>query len=285
MTTREQAKTRFYDLVTELGGRVIGEYSLNTAPVEIVCPGGHVVNASPQYLYNHGRIPCMECSSPGPKLFLGKLQSVGARLIEYNGHNRPAKIECRNGHMSSPIPHNVFNGQGICIKCRAREQADIQIALSRERFIIRLTEINATLLGEYRGIKYPVAVRCDNCGHICNPEPNAIFNGQGVCKPCAWAKSDCLYLVYNPLTDIHKVGITSGDPGPRIRSHRREGFTELVRIYTGLVRAYDIEQRILRLILDSGCSPVRGKEYFRIDRSWIAGLVDRSAPAGVGRVG
>lgn len=285
MTTREQAKTRFYDIVTELGGRVIGEYSLNNTPVEMVCPSGHVVRASPQYLYNHGRIPCIECSFPGPQLFLGKLQSVGATLIEYNGHNYPAKIECRNGHISTPIPHNIFNGQGVCIKCRAREQADIQINRTRELFIARLREINATLMGEYRGRKYPVEVRCNTCGHISFPQPGAILNGQGVCKPCAWAGTDCLYLVYNPLTDVHKVGVTSGDYRTRIRGHRREGFTELVRIYTGVARAYDIEQRILRSILDSGYSPVRGKEYFRVDRDWIAGLVDRSAPAGVGRVG
>ena len=76
-----------------------------------------------------------------------------------------------------------------------------------------------------------------------------------------------------------KFGITSGNPKPRLATHRRDGYRTAVRLFTKLppMKAAELEQRLKLMDLPAaGFSPVRGREYFGIDAlPVVLGIVDR----------
>jgi hypothetical protein len=135
--------------------------------------------------------------------------------------------------------------------------------LAEERFRSTLTAGGYTpAYSEWRGIKAPHAVTCA-AGHECAPHPNAVMKGQGICRACVsgW---DAFYVVRNPETDVVKLGVTSGDPRPRLANHARDGYTEVVRSWRDLpgTTAGELEAESLKLLRLAGIRPVRGREYF-----------------------
>jgi hypothetical protein len=75
-----------------------------------------------------------------------------------------------------------------------------------------------------------------------------------------------LYVVAHSSDPRVKFGITSGDPGGRLGVHRRNGYTSVIRVVTGLpgTLAPETETAILSALRDAGERPVRGREYFDI---------------------
>jgi hypothetical protein len=87
-----------------------------------------------------------------------------------------------------------------------------------------------------------------------------------------------------------KFGITSGDPRPRLSDHATAGFTEVVRVATGLPGALapETEQAVKGALALADEKPVRGREYFHRDclalildiaDSWLATPDHRAADA------
>jgi hypothetical protein len=78
---------------------------------------------------------------------------------------------------------------------------------------------------------------------------------------------DALYVTRNPLTCCVKFGITSRDGRIRLRAHRSDGFTEVLRLITGLPEglAAHTEEKIKLALAMVGAKPVRGREYFSDD--------------------
>ena len=76
---------------------------------------------------------------------------------------------------------------------------------------------------------------------------------------------DAFYVVTG--TYSFKLGITSGDPGPRLYRHQLDGYTAVARLFTGLPgsAAKDMEDRLLKDLPANGFEPVLGKEYFAIE--------------------
>ncbi|MGV2914581.1 GIY-YIG nuclease family protein [Streptomyces alfalfae] len=81
---------------------------------------------------------------------------------------------------------------------------------------------------------------------------------------CAGQVWDAFYVVRDEIADVVKVGVTSGDPRPRLSDHARDGFDDVVRVHTGLPAdvAPALERMVLITLRDARESPVRGKEYF-----------------------
>jgi hypothetical protein len=118
------------------------------------------------------------------KIFCKRLAKLGARPKKgetYRGNKIPINCVCKNGHECAPTPHNVQKGQGICKKCAGlcKETAEIECW-------VRLQEIGCTPTKDavYQGNHVPIPCVCKN-GHLCNPRPIHILNGQGPCKKCA----------------------------------------------------------------------------------------------------
>jgi hypothetical protein len=64
-----------------------------------------------------------------------------------------------------------------------------------------------------------------------------------------------------------KLGITSGDPRPRLCKHQLNGYTAVARLFTGLPdgAAKEMEDRLLKDLPTNGFEPVLRKEYFAIE--------------------
>jgi hypothetical protein len=79
-------------------------------------------------------------------------------------------------------------------------------------------------------------------------------------------------VVTSPL--VVKFGVTSGDPRQRLGAHARDGYTEVVRLVTGLpgTVAPDVERAAKTALAQAGEKPIRGKEYF--DISCLAVVLD-----------
>lgn len=86
-----------------------------------------------------------------------------------------------------------------------------------------------------------------------------------------------------------KFGVTSGDGRHRLRTHSLAGFSDVIRLETGLADlvAPDTETAVRLALADAGEKPVRGREYFDISclalvldvaDSWLA--VQPDAPTG-----
>ena len=243
------------------------------------CSAGHDCYPTPGHLQQGGNL-CRLCAGLAPDCgrrapvaadaaFRVRLAELGAELLEstWLGAMRPHRVRCAAGHDCAPRPNDVQQGHGICLTCAGKDPAD-----SEARFRHRLTELGAELLEPYTRSMAPHHVRCRN-GHDCYPQPASVNAGQGVCFACGHSGEwDAFYVVTS--ADGVKFGVTSGRPRQRLRAHARQGYTEVVRLVTGLpgTVAPDTERAVKQALALAGERPVRGKEYF--DLSCLALVLD-----------
>lgn len=104
---------------------------------------------------------------------------------------------------------------------------------------------------------------------------------------CACREWDAFYVVV--ASQAVKFGITSGDGRLRLRTHALHGYTEVVRLATGLPGsvAIDTEDAVKSALALARERPIRGKEYFDVSRlalvldvadSWLSGPVKAASP-------
>jgi hypothetical protein len=86
---------------------------------------------------------------------------------------------------------------------------------------------------------------------------------------------DVFYVVTNDTQRRVKFGITSKDPRPRLRTHRRNGYGTVVRTITEMKDAAVLESSVLVTLRTAGFIPVQGREYYDIGvLPVILGIVD-----------
>jgi hypothetical protein len=85
--------------------------------------------------------------------------------------------------------------------------------------------------------------------------------GQGICRFCAGKSFDVFYVVASETAETVKFGI-SAHPIRRLRDHRANGFDAVIRTFTSLPDAADLERAALSALKLAGIAPVRGREYF-----------------------
>ncbi|WP_457455698.1 hypothetical protein [Streptomyces sp. TE5632] len=244
------------------------------------CAQGHDCKPRPSDVKKGGGI-CPTCSGCDPKAaeaaFLTRLAELDATFLEerWLGTNKPHRVRCAQGHDCKPRPSDVRQGEGICRVCAGCDRKAAEAA-----FLARLAELDATLLEpRYLGSNVPHRVRCAQ-GHECRPYPNNLQKGDGLCRACAGKAWDVLYVVADEWGELVKVGITSGDPRPRLADHRREiGLDRVLRLFTGLPDgvAREVEQQVLAELEVAGVFPVWGRECFYGPRATtrMLDLIDR----------
>jgi hypothetical protein len=174
------------------------------------------------------------------------------------------------------LPNNVISGFGFCKVC-----AKVSPKESFAKFKAGLEAAGARLLkDEWLGYHTPHKVVCAE-GHECTPRPGNVIQGSGPCIQCGSARTydgvwDIFYIVSGPAGI--KLGVTRGDPCVRLGAHRRDGYTNVVRLWTGLPEglAKATEDTLLARLKADSWVPVRGREYFP---SGVLATVQRIAEA------
>lgn len=192
--------------------------------------------------------------------FRDHLAAAGATLLDTSwlGARAPHRVRCAAAHEVQVRPNNVANGQGICRVCSGRDSAAAETA-----FRTALDLVGATLLDtSWLGKDTPHRIRCA-AGHLVSPTPGSVQRGNGVCRACSGSVWDVFYVVTGPAGV--KFGVTSGDPRSRLADHRRDGYTAVAALHTGLADALDVERRCRTELAAAGLAPVRGREYYGAD--------------------
>jgi hypothetical protein len=255
------AENRFRARVTEMGGVVAGEYVNSHTPVLCICSSGHRCTPRPNNLHRRGF--CRTCAGQDPaaaeaSFRLAVTRQGGQVLGAYVNSVTPVHVRCLAGHDCWTTQDHVKGGGGICRSCSGKDPATAEAA-----FRARVAALGGAVIGSYVNCLTPVHVRC-RAGHSCWPWPSSIRRGQGLCRSC-WFRWDAFYLVTSDVAA--KVGVTSGNPRARLADHRRDGYSVVVRLLSGLPDglAHALECDVLRTLKLAGCQPLSPhREYFDI---------------------
>jgi hypothetical protein len=266
----EQAWLDFQNNVQKTDAIVLEARWLGSQEPHLIrCRKGHEVRVRPAqvaYAAKHRRRGiCVTCAGRDPKAaeayFDRALAERGARRAEpeWLGARTPHRVICAKGHECMVWPAVLRSGQNICMTCTGRDPEVLA-----EAFFTRLDELGVKLKeGKYLGALTPHPAICEQ-GHECAPRPADISRGRGACGVCKGRIWDAIYVVRDPIKDIVKPGITSGDPRPRLYDHERAGLDEVVCVHTGMPdrAAFELERNILATLDAAGIKPVIGREYF-----------------------
>jgi hypothetical protein len=271
------AETAFRAQVVELGGTVLGDYVNKQTPVHIRCAQGHDCYPQPGNVRTRKTI-CRTCAGLDPiateAAFRRRVKELGGTVLgEYVNSQTKVHVRCSAGHDRYPVPNRVNQGFGFCITC-AGQDTDVAEAAFRAR----VNDQGGTVLGPWINSQTRVHVRC-RAGHDSYPRPSHIQQGIGICAKCAGKIWDVFYIVTG--TYSFKLGITSGDPRPRLYKHQIDGYTAAARLFTGLPDgvARSLEIRVLKDLATNGYKPVLGREYFGIEAlPLVLSIVDAFSP-------
>ncbi|MEU1852908.1 hypothetical protein ABZ499_27490 [Streptomyces sp. NPDC019990] len=263
----EGAWEKFRTRVEQLGGTVLeAAWKGSTEPHACLCPEGHPCTPQPSSVMR-GQGLCRTCAGRDPAAaraeFLARVQELGGVVLDPDGWLgvvRDHAIRCPEGHTTTLRPVVLSQGGRLCKECPAPRTLKAEA-----EFRARVAELGGALhetrwLGWDRGH----SATCRE-GHSCSPIPVNVSQGKGICPTCAGKVWDVLYVVADEWGELVKVGITSGDPRPRLADHRRLlGLDRVVRLHTGLPDgvARELERQVLAGLEAAGVSPVWGRETF-----------------------
>jgi hypothetical protein len=152
----------------------------------------------------------------------------------------------------------------MCRRCAGLSPADAAPA-----FRARVEELGGTVLEPvWLGANAAHRVRCA-AGHETRPYPTSLQQGGGLCRVCAGKAWDRFYVVAG--LELVKLGITSGDPRPRLARHARAGAGEVLRLLA-VEDAAELERAALAALELAGWRPVLRREWF--DRAALAVVLD-----------
>ncbi|MER7477452.1 GIY-YIG nuclease family protein [Streptomyces sp. NPDC126510] len=246
----------------EIGAVLLDPYRSANKPVRFRCAEGHEFTGRPAVVVRSPHV-CRVCAGldPASRLaaFRALVEAQGGTLLatRWLGVHEPHDVLCSEGHLCSPRPAGLPE-KSICRICACRDPHVVE-----ERFRERVAELGGTVIGEWFNIHESVLVRCSE-GHEASPIPKNVIYGGGLCRFCKGKVWDAFYVVADEINDVVKIGITSGNPRPRLLHHERSGLDQVVRLHTGLPSsvAPELEQTLLAALRDAGEKPVRGREYF-----------------------
>lgn len=260
------AETVFRARLVELGAILLETAWLGTDnPHRVRCIQGHDCTPRPANV-RRGQGICRTCAGQDPTAaeaaFRARVTELGGTVLEptWLGIKKPHRARCIQGHDCTPYPSVVQKGQGICRTCAGQDPKVAEAA-----FRARVVELGGTTVEPiWLGSGKKHRVRCRE-GHESSPIPDNVQQGGGICATCAGQIWDVLYVVTDETAEVVKVGITSGDPRPRLARHRSDhGLDQVVRLLTGLPDgvAQELERNVLAALRDVDERPTRGKEYF-----------------------
>jgi hypothetical protein len=178
------AKQRYYDRITELGGRIVGKYVDKFTRIQCRCSEGHKCDPAPSHL-RPGSGMCRVCSGvdkeTSKRKFYKKIKKFGGKVVgEYINDNTPVNCICAEGHQCSPRPSDIKQPDRVnmCKTCANQDSA-----ASEQKFHDRIKELGGEVLGKYVSIHVKIQCRCPK-GHICHPNPTSIRRGCNMCITC-----------------------------------------------------------------------------------------------------
>lgn len=200
-------------------------------------------------------------SAAAHEAFIEKVETLGGVVLEpeWLGAITPHRILCAAGHETEMAPNNVMRRGRICKVC-AGQCSDT----AWRNFRARVEDLGGEVLEpRWKKALVPHRVRCMQ-GHEVSVMPAHIQQGTGLCHRCAGMNWDVFYVTQSPDTSEIKFGISSGDPRPRLTTHRRDGYSDVLRLFIKLPgnSALETEREVLQALCDEGFKPVRGREYF-----------------------
>lgn len=132
-----------------------------------------------------------------------------------------------------------------------------------------VAEAGGQVLGDYIRPTRAVLVACHS-GHVSEVFPANLLRGARLCRFCKGPRWDAFYVVSGPAG--MKFGITHGDARVRLRAHQKDGYTDVLRLRTGLPDglAHQLETGVKAALREAGHAPVRGREYFTADALGVA---------------
>jgi len=180
------AEAAFRARLAELGATLLEPEWLGARNVHhVLCVNGHATWPKPNNVQQGSGI-CRACVGTDPAqaeaAFRQRLAALGATPLyeRWGGVEAPHLIRCREGHESTPRPHDIQQGAGPCRTCSGKHPGIAEAA-----FRERLAAIGAVpLYDTYRGVSKGHEVRCAN-GHICYPWPAGLQQGRGICPKCS----------------------------------------------------------------------------------------------------
>lgn len=219
----------------------------------------------PSNIYSGSGI-CRVCASRDPAAaelrFRARVAELGGTLAPgqtWQGNATSLQVTCGEGHECAPRPSDVLQGGGLCRACAGNDPRTAERC-----FRERVEELGGRIVEPtWLGNKSPHRVVC-TAGHECRPRPNDVQQGEGICRACAGTAWDVFYVVTDPGRSRLKLGITSGDPRPRLADHAANGFTAVSLLLKELPgdTAPRLEATALATLRLAGKTPVRGREYF-----------------------
>jgi hypothetical protein len=127
---------------------------------------------------------CRTCVGQDPvaawESFCKRIAELGGEVLEFQwrGSGTPHKVRCKNGHINTPLPCNISNGQGPCRRCAGQDSATAERDFRR-----RVNRAGGRVIGSYVNCDTPVLVTCAQ-GHMSTPTPYRATRG-GICNVCA----------------------------------------------------------------------------------------------------
>lgn len=116
----DASRLNFYEEVELKGGSVVGNYTTNHTPVEVMCDQSHTWFPTPANIKSGHW--CMECSDKCPKKAEAKLVEIvsakqGKLLSNYTNALQKLSLSCKKGHIWFARPNCIRNGHW-CPRCR-----------------------------------------------------------------------------------------------------------------------------------------------------------------------
>lgn len=269
---RQHAETALRTHVETLGGTAAWTaWQGSNAKHKVICPAGHECWPRLKSL-RAGNGLCLTCAGQDSRIaeavFRANIEGQGGTVTEptWLGAGTPHRVMCPAGHECRPRPAAVSPTRLPCPKCVHQCQSTAEASTRA-----RVAALGGSPAWEtWQGANSPHKVICRS-GHECWPRPSDVQRGQGLCPKCAGKTWDRLYVVTSPRAAVVKVGITSGDPRPRLCHHRRNGFVEVIRL-RDTAGADCIERAAISACRSGGYAPLKGREYF--DLSALQTILD-----------
>lgn len=113
------SKNKFIERVTELGGKVIGNYKNASTAVSVICTNGHINDVTPANTYQWGI--CHKCGTGRHRLeleFAAKVEQSGGKILSpYINCTTPVAALCKNNHTCYIKACNIMAGFSMCKAC------------------------------------------------------------------------------------------------------------------------------------------------------------------------
>ena len=113
---------------------------------------------------------------------------------------------CNTCNQEYPDYEFIFGYPNMCIDCYCKlTKKQPKVVKSIKNFYKRIDDLGGTVIGEYKGSDIRVECRCKN-DHLCNPNPESIQQGGGMCNECPRNSSEI--AEQNFRDNIEKLGGT-----------------------------------------------------------------------------